>query len=79
MAGGKDVDLLRLVVLALDSDLPADPAPFLAAANTASLLTDMDLTERLVGAARGAGAGFDAQLQVARGWDGTCDPACTWT
>ncbi|MFD1522877.1 helix-turn-helix transcriptional regulator [Pseudonocardia yunnanensis] len=59
---GENPDLLRLAVLALDSDLPADPALFLAAANTASLLTDMDLTERLVGAARDAGAGFEAQL-----------------
>lgn len=60
--GSKLVDGLKLAVLALDSDLPPDPEMFLAAANRASLLTDFELTERLVVAARAGGAGFDAQL-----------------
>jgi len=61
-SAGDPQDRLRVAVLALDSDLPVDPALLLAAANAASMLTDVDLTERLVGAARDAGGGFDAQL-----------------
>lgn len=59
---GEGGDELRLAVLALDSDLPPDPALLLAAANKASLLTDMDLTERLVAVAYEAGGRALAEL-----------------
>lgn len=58
-------DVLRHAVLAVDSDLPPDPALLLAAAYRATLLTDSLLAERLVRAARDSGAGFEAQLVLA--------------
>lgn len=58
-ATGNDV---RVAVLALDSDLPPDPDLLLTAATQASLLTDMELTERLVVEALAHGGGFEAHL-----------------
>ncbi|MGH3840450.1 MAG: helix-turn-helix transcriptional regulator, partial [Pseudonocardiaceae bacterium] len=63
-AGGV-LDVLRHAVLAVDSDLPPDPALFLAAANRATLLADSVLAERLARAACDSGAGFEAQLLLA--------------
>jgi DNA-binding CsgD family transcriptional regulator len=64
-SGNGTDDVLRQAVLAMDSDLLADPALFLAAAYRAALLTDSVLAERLGRVARDCGAGFDAQLTLA--------------
>ena len=53
---------LRCAVLALDSNLPPDPARLLAAARRALGLFDLALAERLARAADDAGGGFDARL-----------------
>ncbi len=53
---------LRRAVLALDSNLPPQPAQLLAAAHQALALFDLALAERLARAADGAGGGFDARL-----------------
>lgn len=55
---------LRRAMLAVDSDLPPDPALFTEAAAHAARLMDMPLVERLARAAVAAGAGFTAQLLV---------------
>ncbi|MFC5380474.1 helix-turn-helix transcriptional regulator [Aquipuribacter nitratireducens] len=56
-----DTDVLRKAVLALDSDLPPDPALFLRAAERAIGLFDLPLAERL---ARAAAATGDARAGV---------------
>ena len=61
----RDGDTLRRAVLALGSDLPADPKLLLTGALQANDLTDLALATRLARAARQAGAGFDAQLLLA--------------
>ncbi|MFD2091507.1 LuxR C-terminal-related transcriptional regulator [Blastococcus deserti] len=58
-------DVLRRAVLAADSDLPPDPALFLAASHQAVRLFDLVLGERLARAAVDGGGGPDAQLVLA--------------
>lgn len=55
-------DRVRRAVLILGSDLPPDPALFFEAAREAIGLADVELAERLAGAAVSAGAGADARL-----------------
>ncbi|WP_020102157.1 LuxR family transcriptional regulator [Mycobacterium sp. 360MFTsu5.1] len=67
LAAGPDRDDLRVLVrratLALDSDLPPDPALFLSAAKSAVQLLDMPLAERLARAAMSADGGMPAEIQ----------------
>jgi DNA-binding NarL/FixJ family response regulator len=58
-------DTLRRAVLAMESDLPADPVLLTTAARRAAALTDLALAERLARAAIAAGGGFDARLTLA--------------
>lgn len=59
------VDLVRLGLLWLDSDLPPDPEVLLAGAQAAFLRIDLDNVGRLARAAVQAGAGVPAQLLYA--------------
>ena len=60
-AGEEDVhSVVRRSALRLESDLPADPQLFTAAAQGAVSLADMNLADRLAAAAIRAGAGPDA-------------------
>lgn len=69
LATSTDRDDLRVLVrratLALDSDLPPEPALFLSAAKSAVQLLDMPLAERLARAAVDAGGGMPAHIQHA--------------
>lgn len=58
-------DVLRLAVLAVDSDHPPDAKLLAAGAVVASEFEDLPLAERLIGAACAAGAGFEARLMHA--------------
>jgi hypothetical protein len=58
-------EVLRLAVLALDSDRPPDPKLLAAGARAAVALADHPLAERLARAACDVGAGFDARLLLA--------------
>jgi DNA-binding CsgD family transcriptional regulator len=57
-------DTLRRAVLALDSDLGADPDLLVVAARSAMQLLDLALAKRLARAAVDAGGGFDARLAL---------------
>jgi len=66
LATGTDPDdtlLVRRATLVLDSDLPPEPALFLAASRAAVHLLDTPLAERLSRAAVEAGGGVPAELQ----------------
>lgn len=66
-AGDEDVHgVVRRAALRLESDLPADPQLFTAAAQGAVSLADMTLAERLADAAIRAGAGTEAYF--VRSW-----------
>lgn len=58
-------DVLRLAVLALDSDLPPDPKLLARGAKAAADFADLALAERLARAACDAGAGFETRLMLA--------------
>ncbi|MFC4945212.1 LuxR C-terminal-related transcriptional regulator [Pseudonocardia sp. GCM10023141] len=64
---GRDrtADLLRLAVLSIDSDLPADPELFSDAARAAAGLADIALAQQLAKAAIAAGGGFEPKLTLA--------------
>jgi DNA-binding NarL/FixJ family response regulator len=57
-------DVLRLAVLSLDSDTPADAALLGDAATEAAALSDWGLAERLCRAACDAGGGFEPRLAL---------------
>jgi DNA-binding CsgD family transcriptional regulator len=57
-------DALRLAVLSLDSDAPADAALLGEAATAAAALSDWGLAERLCRAACDAGGGFEPRLAL---------------
>ncbi len=62
-AGDEDVhSVVRRAALRLESDLPADPQLFTAAAQGAVSLADMNLADRLADAAVRAGAGAEASF-----------------
>ena len=64
------VDLLRLAVLALDSDRPQPTAELVKAAQEALRLGDLELSERLGRAALKREAGLPARLTLATHWRG---------
>ncbi|MHA6784145.1 LuxR C-terminal-related transcriptional regulator [Pseudonocardia saturnea] len=68
-------DTLRRAVLALDSDLPPDPALLTRAAHRAAELLDAPLAERLARAAVAAGGGFEPAFTLATVLVGATHPA----
>lgn len=75
LVGSSDDETLRRGVLALDSDLPADPEMLSAAAHIALGLAELIVAERLAQAAVAAGAGFAAHLILASAKVGLGRPA----